>query len=115
MRATSYLQDVVVVESGRDRDFLRNDHRILKKFIWDVVKLLPVPCRGSSKDDANDRYINVHLGITRECPRARGLMSKKEKLVEDVRGPVFHNERSTGSRFLGLDEFEGRNLACSYL
>ena len=57
---------------------------------------------------------NVHLGITRECPRARGPMSKKEKLVGGVRGLMFPNGGSTGSRFLSLDEFEGRDLSCAY-
>lgn len=47
-RAIPYLQDVVVLEFERDRDLLRNNHRILKIFIWDVVKLLPVPYRESN-------------------------------------------------------------------
>ena len=73
MRAISYLQDVVVIESGCDRDFLCNDHRILKKFIRDIVKLLPVPCRGSSKDDANDRYIKRTLRDHEGMPASEGI------------------------------------------
>ena len=113
----SYLQDIVVLEFERDRDLLRNNHRILKIFIWDVVELLPVPYRESNArvmEPGMTRMTatqDVHLGITRECPRARGLMSKKEKLVQDVRGPEFRKVRSAGSRFLSFDEFVGRDLS----
>ena len=61
MRAISYLQDVVVIESGCDCDLLRNDHGILKKFIRDVVKLFSVPYWGLKKDVANDRRLKRTL------------------------------------------------------
>ena len=39
-RVNSYLEDVVVLESGRDGNFLRDNKRILEIFVRDVVKLL---------------------------------------------------------------------------
>jgi hypothetical protein len=85
-REGSYLQDVVVLESRCHRDFLRNNQGVLEVLIRNIVKLLSVVYR--KRDESVSRVItetieeqSAHFGITREWPRARGPMSKKEKLV----------------------------------
>lgn len=65
-----HLQDVVVLKSGGNGDLLRNNHRILKIFIRDVVELLAMPYQRRSMVSrvvARIIYIrDAHLGITRE-------------------------------------------------
>ena len=65
-----HLQDVVVLKSGGNGDLLRNNHRILKIFIRDVVELLAMPYQRRSMVSrvvARTIYIrDAHLGITRE-------------------------------------------------
>lgn len=114
------LQDIVILKSGCDGDLLRNNQRILEILVWDIVELLAVPCQRRSAGFVG-RVVtrkmetrNVHLGITRECPRARGPISKNEKLVRGVRNPVFFKGRQIHSRLLGLDELERRYFPCAH-
>lgn len=57
---------------------------------------------------------DAHLGITREWPRARGPMSKKEKLMWGIRDRVHPESQPIHSRFLGLDELERRDLSYAH-
>jgi len=75
------------------------------------------PTKGGVVSRPTSRVVDTrdaHLGITREWPRAIGPMSKKEKLVRYVRDRVHSKKQPIRSRFLGLDEFERRDLSYVY-
>ncbi len=80
-----YLQDVVVVRALGDSDLLGDGQRVRKVLIGDVMQLLTVICerrkaerysRGPLSDYSKKKL--EHLGMTREWPLERGLMSRKE-------------------------------------